>query len=331
MKKILSITLLVIALFNFVVKSSAEAAYPFDRPVNIVIPFGAGGSVDIATRIIADFLLQKHEININVINKPGGSQAIGMSEILRARPDGYTMVFPTFSSLATTPKISNVGYSIDDFKPVAQVMVIEPIYSVHVDSPIKTFADFIEVAKTDPSTVYATPAAISIQRLYTAQLLNRFHKDVSIRHITYNSNHEVSTALLGKHITVGCSAPANVVPYVNSEHLRVLAISRNERHPALPDVPTIAELYVDSATAEDDFWINASSWGGLLVSSKVSDDIVKTFVPFIEEALADPEVAKKLQNLGIEPAFLPPAEFKQVIIAGSEMVDNVLQGRKTLD
>lgn len=331
MKKILSIAFLVIALSNFAVKSSAEAAFPFDRPINIVIPFGAGGSVDITTRIIADFLLQKHDININVINKPGGSQAIGMSEILRARPDGYTMVFPTFSSLATTPKISNVGYTLDNFKPIAQIMVIEPVYSVHTDSPIKTFTDFIELAKTDQDTVYATTAAISIQRLYTAQLLNRFHDGMPLRHITYNSNHEVSTALLGKHITAGCSAPSNVVPYVKSGHLRALAISRSERHPALPDVPTIAEIYANVATEEDNFWINAGSWGGLLVSSKVSDDIVKTFVPFIEEALSDPEVVKKLQNLGVEPAFLAPAEFAQVISESSEMVDKVLQGRKTLD
>lgn len=331
MKKMIKLFCATFAVSVFAFQSIAMAAYPFDRSINIIIPFGPGGSVDISTRIIADYLLQKHDININVVNKPGGSQAIGMSEILRARPDGYTMVFPTFSALATTPKISNVGFTSKDFKPVAQIMALESVYAVGKDSPIKSFHDVIETIKTNPDTVYATTGAISAQRLYTTQLLNEFFDSLKVRHIAYTSNHEVGTALLGNHVTFGVSVPTNVVPYVESGDLRPLAIARATRHPSLPDTPTMRELFADKVDPESEKWIDFGMWGGLLVSKRVPDSVIETFLPYIEEALADPGVKEKLQNIGIEPMFLPPAEFQEVIDNSSNLVDNLLQGRKSLD
>lgn len=332
MKKVCFVFLLLSTVCGFTLPSSAQAAYPYDRPINIIIPFGPGGSVDIVARILGEYFLQKHKININVINKPGGAQAIGMNEALRARPDGYTMVFPTFSALATMPKISNVGYTFKNFKPIAQLIDIEPTFAVHKDSPINTFADFIEMIQNEPdSTVYATTGAITIQRLYTTKILSRFHDNLKVRHVAYASNHEVSTALLGKHITAGCQVPSTVIPYVDSGDFKAIAISKKERHPALPNTPTIREIYAEQLTPEDEAWIDMSSWGGVLFSSKVPDDRIQTLLPLLQEAFKDPVVLERIRKIGVEPVFLPPAEFREVIINSSNLVDQVLAGRKTLD
>lgn len=332
MKKACSIFLIMVTILCVSIKSSAQAAYPYDRPLNIIVPFGPGGSVDIISRILSDYFLQEYNIRINVINKPGGAQAIAMSEVLRARPDGYTIVFPTFSALATTPKISNVGYTLKNFKPIAQLIDLEPTFTVHKNSPINNFADFIEAAKKDPAnTMYATTAAISIQRLYTTKVLNRFHGDLKVRHVAYASNHEVSTALLGEHITMGCQVPSTVIPYVESGDFKPLAISKSTRHPALPNTPTIREIYADQLTPEDDAWIDMTSWGGLLFSAKVPDERVEALLPLFKKAFNDPKIIDKIRKVGIEPIFLPPAEFQEVIINSSNLVDQVLAGRKTLD
>lgn len=332
MKKILISAFCSLAILCSAFTQEAKAAYPYDRPINIVVPFGPGGSMDIAARILGDYLLQKHKINVNVINKPGGSQAIGMNDVLRARPDGYTIAFPTFSALATTPKLSNVGYDINSVKPICQVTTLPATMAVHKDSGIKTLADFIEKAKADPeNTVFATTAAISYQRILFTKILNRFHDGLKVRHIAYNSNHEVSTAVLGKHVTAGVNIPANIAPYAESGDFVVLAIAGTERHPEFPDTPTFAEIYKDQMTPEDNIWISVSSWGGFLASNKVSDDKIETLSKLFKEALEDPEVIEKFNKVKIDIVYLDSRDFMQEIINSSNLVDSLLQGKKTLD
>ena len=109
MKKSIIASLLIACSLFIGGNTDARAEYPYDKPINIIVPFGPGGGVDIAARILADYFQQHYNITINVVNKPGGAQAIGINEMLRARPDGYTLAFPGFSALATTPKLTQRG------------------------------------------------------------------------------------------------------------------------------------------------------------------------------------------------------------------------------
>lgn len=332
MKKLLTTALCCIAILCSASIEKAHAKYPFDRPLTIVVPFGPGGSLDIAARILADYCLEKHKMTINVVNKPGGSQAIGMNEVLRARPDGYTIGFPSFSVLATTPKISNVGYNLDSVKPICQITTLRATMAVHKDSGIKTLEEFIEKAKADPkNTVFATTSAISYQRLLFTQILNRFYDGLKIRHIAYGSNHEVSTAILGKHVTAGITVPASVIPYAESNDFIPLAIAGTERHPELPDTPTFSEIFKDKISPDDSTWINVGSWGGFIASKRVSDDKIQTLANLFKEALEDPAVIEKFKKVKVDIVYLDSKAFMDEIINGSNMVDNLLQGKKSLD
>ncbi len=332
MKKRLVATLLLACALCFGLTTHARAEYPYDKPLNVIVPFGPGGGVDIAARILADYFQQNYNITINVINKPGGAQAIGMNEMLRARPDGYTLAFPGFSSLATTPKLTNVGYSLNDIKPVAHIAVMEPVLTTHKSSGIDTWEKFIEAAKSDPDgTVYGTTGAISTQRLYMTKLLERFYKGLTIRHAAYTSGHEVSTALLGKHITAGCQVPSNILPYVASGDFNVIAISRKERRADLPNTPTFRELFAGQLTPEDEKWIDLGAWHGLVVSKKVKDDRIAKLQPLIEKALKDPGVIEKFEKIGLSADYLPAKEFGDRIKSSSDLADEVLAGRKSLD
>lgn len=310
----------------------ARADYPHDRPLTIIVPFGPGGAVDIASRILAEYFQKEFNITINVVNKPGGAQAIGINDMLRARPDGYTLAFPGFSALCTTPLLTNVGYTDANIKPVAQITVMELVFSTNKAVGPDSFPAFLEKAAREPdSTVYGSTGAITTQRLYLTKLLQRFHDGQKVRHAAYGSGHEVSTALLGKHIGAGFQVPTNILPYAASGDFQALAITRHERHPALPDTPTFRELYADRLTPEDEKWIDLGSWHGLVASAKVPDERIQALQPLLQRALSDPGVITGFQKIGLSVDYLPPAEFKKVIDASILLVKDVLAGRKSLD
>ena len=332
MKKILSVTLTALLAFSSISIDKAKAEYPFDRPLNIVVSFGPGGSFDLAARILSDYFLEKNGMNINVINRPGGAQAIGMNEVLKSRPDGYTVGFVGTAVFATTPKLSNVGYDLSSVKPICQISTVPSTIAVHKDSGIKTFDEFIEKAKADlKNAVYATTGPASYHRMIVEKVLQRFYDGYKLRHIAYTSNHEVSTALLGKHIVMGVSDPASVAPYVKSGDFVALMVGGEKRHPEIPDVPTIAEVFADKKTTEDDSWIHLSTWGGLVASKKVSDDKIKILETMFKEALEDPKVIEKLKKVNVDVSYLNSKEFLEEIVRSSDMADQLLNGRKSLD
>ena len=142
---------------------------------------------------------------------------------------------------------------------------MECVLSTNKSSGIDTWEKFLQAAEKNPDgTVYGTTGSISTQRLYMTKLTDRFHGDLKIRHTAYTSGHEVSTALLGKHITAGFQVPANILPYANSGDFNVIAISRKERRADLPNTPTFRELYADKMTPADEKWIDlgacTASW-----------------------------------------------------------------------
>ncbi len=332
MKKIFLLFAMSVFLLTSAFAGNAKADYPYDRPLTIIVPFGPGGAVDIASRILADYFLQEFKITINVVTKPGGGQALGMNEMLHARPDGYTLAFPGTSALTLTPLLTNVGYSVKNVQPVAQITVMELVFSTHKAVGPHSFADFLTQAKEKPDqTVYASTGAITTQRLYLTKLLQRFHDGMKIRHAAYGSGHEVSTALLGKHINAGFQVPTNILPYVKSGDFQPVAITSKERSKDLPDTPTFRELYADKLTPDDDKWIDLGSWHGLVASSKVTKERIEALEPLLQKALSNPQVIEKFQKVGLSVDYLPPAEFAKVIDATLLLTQDVLQGRKSLD
>ena len=247
----------------------ARAAYP-DRPVNIIIPFGPGGAVDIAARILAEYFQTKHNITLNILCKAGGAGAPAMLEVAKARPDGYTYGFPSVTTFSTTPQVKATGYNIKDFRTVAQVSVMWLSLAVNADSPIKDFKGLIEAAKANPGKYnYASHGALSTQRLFMTLLLKQF-PDVTLPHVAYTSGHDVS----------------NQKPYVLSGDFRMIGVSSPERLPEFPDVPTFAEQLGNKE-------LTLGSAHGLLAPRRVPDDRVETMQNLIKEALADPGVQAK--------------------------------------
>lgn len=280
----------------------ARAAYP-DRPVNIIIPFGPGGAVDIAARILAEWFQAKHKITLNIVCKGGGAGAPAMLDVAKARPDGYTFGFPALATFSTTPQVKNTGYTLKDFQAVVQITNMWLSLAVSADSEIMNFQDLLKAAKANPGKInFATHGALSSQRLFMSGVMKKF-PDVELPHVAYTSGHEVSTALLGKHITSGFGVITNQKPYVLSGDFRIIGVTSPQRLPEYPDVPTFAEQVGEEFTFP--------SPHGLITQRKVPHDKVIVMQNLVKEALADEDVKAKFAKAGLSVDYLPAAEFQK--------------------
>ena len=318
MKKILTCALLACALL-FSGTPNASAAYP-DRPVTIIIPFGPGGAVDIAARILAEYFQTKHNITLNIVCKAGGAGAPAMLDVAKARPDGYTFGFPAIATFSTTPQIKNTGYTLKDFRAVAQVTVMWLSLAVNGDSGIKDIKGLMEAAKANPGKVnFATHGALSTQRLFMTRLLKAF-PDVSLPHVGYTSGHEVSTALLGRHITSAFGVPTNQKPYVESGDFTMIGVSSPQRLPDFPDVPTFAEQIGDEYTF--------ASSHGLVAPKRVPNDRIETMQNLLKEALADPDVQAKFAKAGLTTDYLPADQFQTAVNDMWKIIGDIMKENK---
>ncbi|MDR2055349.1 MAG: tripartite tricarboxylate transporter substrate binding protein [Desulfovibrio sp.] len=285
--------------------SLAKAAYP-DRPVTIIIPFGPGGAVDIAARILAEYVQTKHGITFNIVCKGGGAGAPALLDVAKAKPDGYTFGFPAIATFSTTPQVKPTGYTINDFRAVAQISVMWLSLAVNADSKIQTVRDLFDAAKGNPGkTNFATHGALSTQRLFMAKLIGEKAPDIKLPHVAYISGHEVSTALLGHHVVSGFGVTTNQKPYVQSGDFRIIGISSPQRLAEFPDSPTFAEQF------GPDYVFPSSH--GLIAPQKTPTDKVVAMQNIIKEALADPSVKEKFAKAGLTTDYLPADEFQEVI------------------
>ena len=318
MKKILTCALLACALL-FSGTPNASAAYP-DRPVTIIIPFGPGGAVDIAARILAESSQTQPNTTLNIVCKAGGAAPPAMLDVAKARPDGYTFGFPAIATFSTTPQIKNTGYTLKDFRAVAQVTVMWLSLAVNGDSGIKDIKGLMEAAKANPGKVnFATHGALSTQRLFMTRLLKAF-PDVSLPHVGYTSGHEVSTALLGRHITSAFGVTTNQKPYVESGDFTMIGVSSPQRLPDFPDVPTFAEQIGDEYTF--------ASSHGLVAPKRVPNDRIETMQNLLKEALADPDVQAKFAKAGLTTDYLPADQFQTAVNDMWKIIGDIMKENK---
>lgn len=302
--KLLSLCLVCCLFVAAFAAGPAKAAYP-DRPVTIIVPFGPGGAVDIAARILAEWFQTKHDITLNIVCKGGGAGAPAMLDVAKARPDGYTFGFPALATFSTTPQVKKTGYTLKDFQAVAQITNMWLSIAVRADSGIMNFNDLLKAAKENPGKVnFATHGALSSQRLFMSGILNKF-PDVNLPHVAYTSGHEVSTALLGNHITSGFGVLTNQKPYVLSGDFRIIGVTSPQRVPEFPDAPTFAEQIGEEFVFP--------SPHGLITQAKVPHDKVIIMQNLVKDALADPDVKAKFEKAGLTVDYLPADQFQKVM------------------
>ncbi|MFR5645765.1 MAG: tripartite tricarboxylate transporter substrate binding protein [Bilophila wadsworthia] len=319
MKKLQALfcALLVCTLLLSGLPRTASAAYP-DRPVTIIIPFGPGGAVDIAARILAEYFQNKHQITLNIVCKAGGAGAPAMLDVAKARPDGYTFGFPAIATFSTTPQIKKTGYTLADFRAVVQVTNMWLSLAGNADSGIKTINELMAAASGKPRKVQLYPRSPSPQRLFMSRLLKAF-PGVDLP-MSATPAAEVSTALLGRHVTSGFGVTTNQKPYVAFRRFHRDRVSSPERLAEFPDVPTFAEQIGPEYTF--------ASSHGLVAPKRVPEDRILTMQNLVKEALADPDVSAKFAKAGLTTDYLSAEDFQKALDNMWKTIGDIMRENK---
>ena len=297
-------SLLVCALALAGAPFAAAAAYP-ERPVTIVVPFPPGGSTDLIARTLAAKLQEKLGGSFIVDNRGGATGTIGMGQVKRAAPDGYTLIVSSLGPFVIAPHlIRNLTYDPSKDLDLLTIAVQAPnVLVVPAASPFRSVADVIAAEKRTPDKIsFASSGNGSSDHLTAALFWQK--TGTSGVHIPYKGGGPAMNDLLGGTVDASFQNINAVVPHVQAGKLRALAVTGDKRSPLLPQVPTLAEAGVKG--------VDVYSWQGVAAPHGLPAEIKKTLVGAIVAALNDAAVKQQLTGLGFEIVGNTPEQFQAV-------------------
>ncbi|MGE0714896.1 MAG: tripartite tricarboxylate transporter substrate binding protein [Alphaproteobacteria bacterium] len=278
----------------------ALAAWPNDRPIEIIVAFSPGGSTDVMARAMQPFLEKELAAKIVIVNKPGASGEIAYTYLSQARPDGYTFSFvntPGYLSMQVQRKLR---YDPKTIQVVARIVDDPTAFVVKADSPIKSLKDLVAQAKAKPRGVSVGSSGVGTDD-HLAIILLEQATGTAITHVPFPGAGETRTALMGGHITVG---GLNVSEFAAGDRtaVRPLATFGDKRSPEAPDVPT---------AAEEGFQVFMSSERGLAARREVPADILARFSAAVKKVVDDAGFREQAKKLALPLSYLTGPEWEQ--------------------
>ncbi len=293
------------ALFTIVcISGSLAQTYP-SRTITIVVPFPAGGIVDAAARLLQPELEKALGQTVVVENRAGAAGVVGTGAVAKSEPDGHTLLIVT-SSHTTTPVInSKVPYdTARDLAPIA-IFASDPLlFVVGKNVAAKTLPEFVALAKADPGKFsYATPGYGSGAHFVT-ELLNQ-RAGIKMLHVPYRGGAPAVMAMVTGDVQFSALSGQVSLPQIEAGNVRAIAVGGLQRHPALPDVATVAESGYPG--------FEAVQWIGMLAPRGTPKTIIDRLNQVIAKALRDPEVAARFSSQHMTPVATTPEEFQATI------------------
>jgi len=291
-------------------------AYPA-KPIRIIVPYAAGGAVDIVARTTGQALGEALKQAVIVDNRPGASANIGMEAVAKAGPDGYTLLMASngiATNMALFPNLPFDGRR--DFEPVARIGYAPLVIVVPAASPAKSLKDLLAMAKAEPGKVTYGSAGNGSSGHLAGELLRTTAK-IDVLHIPYKGGSPAITDLLGERISFMPINPVEVLAHIRAGRMRALAVASDKRFALLPDVPTVAEAGLPG--------YEASVWWGLVAPAHTPPDVVGKLNAEANKALANPEIVRKLADLGVVVTPGSAAQFGAFIRSQTDVWSGVIK------
>jgi tripartite-type tricarboxylate transporter receptor subunit TctC len=293
MLRLLSITLALVMAAGTAAAQTGDAAWP-DRPVRLIVPFPAGSSSDLVSRILAQRLGARLGQQVVVENRVGASGNLGSDAIAKAAPDGYTFGIATTSTHAVALSLSpNLPYDpIKDFAPVGMIGSAPYVLVVYPGLPARSLEELIALAKAKPGTLnYGSAGVASLAHLATA--LFAASAGINITHVPYKSSAQSVTDMLTGRLEMQFATIAPTLPYIRAGQLRPLATSGAQRSAALPDVPTVAENGIAG--------YDASLWAAFVMPAATRPAIVARLNRELNEIMSSTDARDAIIAQGFDP------------------------------
>ena len=289
--------------------------YP-TRPVKLVVGFPPGGGNDIVARLIAQWLSERLGQPFVVENRPGAGTNIATEGVVRAQPDGYTLLFMAPSSAINATLYEKLSFNfIRDIAPVASLIRLPNVMEVNLSVPVKTVPEFIAYAKADGSKINMASPGVGTSVHLSGELF-KMMAGVDMLHVPYRGTAPALTDLLGGQVQVMFGTMTGSIEYIRTGKLRALAVTTATRAEALPEVPTVAEFVPG---------YEASTWYGIGAPKDTATEIIDKLNKEINAGLADPKMKAQLADLGGTVLAGSPAEFGRLIADETEKWGNVIR------
>lgn len=294
---LLAATLPLLALGPAHAQAPAPAAWPAAKPITLIVPYSAGGSVDFVARMVATRLSERLKQSVVIENVSGAGGAIGVAKAAAAAADGYTLVAAPDSTIAIGKLVNPAAYKFDPLKDLAPVGLVNTAPMVLVARPglgVASYADFVKLAKASPGkTSYATSGVGTVLHLSMELLKQR--SGIYVTHIPYRGAAQIATDVIGEQVDTAMLISAGAVPgYVQSGKLKALGVTGTKRLESLPNVPTFDEMPGLKGYAP-------VAWTGLFAPAQTPAPIVARLNQELNAVLNTPEVRTKLQEQGALP------------------------------
>jgi tripartite-type tricarboxylate transporter receptor subunit TctC len=289
------------------------------KPVTLVVPFPAGGSNDVAARVVAESARKRLGQSVVVDNKPGANGALGVEAVLRAPRDHHTFLVAS-DSVSLLPLFRTMGWDLSrSFTPVA-VLSVQPIVVVaSASSGLRSIKDLQALARSRPNQVpYASSGQGSIQHLLGELFAQNL--GIDLLHVPYKGGGQAVTDVISGQVTVAVLGAAAVLPHIRSGKLVALAVSTRQRSPMLPDTPTLAE-----SGAGD---IDIPQWSALFAVSGTPAPVLARLGRSVEESLAEGPVRQQFLNAAMEIVPIPPEAFLQKMVQDRERWARLIRERR---
>jgi tripartite-type tricarboxylate transporter receptor subunit TctC len=293
--------------------------YP-NHPVKVIVPFAAGGPTDVMARLIAQKLSESLKQQFYVENHPGAGGNIGMTQVARAKPDGYTILVAS-SSFVVNPSLyaKNPYDAFKDFEPVSLAAASPNILVVNPSVPAKTVKELVDLLKANPFKYSIANPGIGTTPQLAAELFKLTLK-LDATSVPFGGAAPAVQATLAGHTQIAFAAMPPTAPQVTGGKLRALAVTSGKRSSALPDVPTLAEAGVKEQESE--------TMQGVLVPAKTPKEIVALLNAEVAKAMAQPDVKARCAKLGFDPVADKPDEFAAYIKKEVEKWGKVIKDAK---
>ena len=281
------------------------------KEVQIIIPWAAGGATDLIFRALAATTGKYLGKAVVVVNRPGGAGAVGFTEAMQAKPDGYTLV-SAVTPLTILPHQVSTAFTYKSFDPVLNVVDDPSMFMVRSDAPWKSLKEFLDFARKNPGMITVGNSGAG-GGVHLVALAFERAAGVKFNHIPFSGGGPSVTAILGGHVNAVSVSPPEGISQVQAGKLKIISLFAGKRFEMFPDVPTVKEQGINFAMG---------MWRGLAAPKGTPPEAIKKLHDAFKQGMDDPVLKKNAKDMAVNLSYLGPEDFGKLMAA-----DDVLYGK----